>query len=209
MTKLTDTQRIILSKASQRTDRLALPLPKSIKGGAALKVINPLIRKGLLEEVAANRKLGDPLWRETAEGRGVMLIVAEAGHAAVGVEPATPDGTSTSLGTAKPPKTRRAAQAATRAENTHAAAAMPHKTPGPAAPVAPEQGRKTREGTKQALIIAMLGRPEGASIAEIAEASGWLHHTIRGMIAGSLRKKLGLAITSTKEDERGRIYRLD
>jgi hypothetical protein len=197
MTKLTDTQRIILSKASQRTDRLALPLPKSIKGGAALKVINPLIRKGLLEEVAANRKLGDPLWRETAEGRGVMLIVTDAGLAAIGVEPATP------------PKTRRAAQAATRAENTHAAAAMPHKTPGPAAPVAPEQGRKTREGTKQALIIAMLGRPEGASIAEIAEASGWLHHTIRGMIAGSLRKKLGLAITSTKEDERGRIYRLD
>jgi hypothetical protein len=54
----------------------------------------------------------------------------------------------------------------------------------------------------------MLGRPEGASIAEIAEATGWLHHTIRGMIAGALRKKLGLEISSSKDDERGRIYRL-
>ena len=98
---------------------------------------------------------------------------------------------------------------ATGGEDTDAAAAMPHKTLGPAAPAAPEQGRKTCEGTKQARIIAMLGRPEGASIAEIAEATGWLHHTIRGMIAGAIRKKLGLVIISTKEDERGRIYRLD
>ena len=55
----------------------------------------------------------------------------------------------------------------------------------------------------------MLGRPEGASIAEIAEASGWLSHTIRGMIAGSLKKKLGLNIASTKDDERERVYKLD
>jgi DNA-binding MarR family transcriptional regulator len=65
-----------------------------------------------------------------------------------------------------------------------------------------------REGTKQALIIAMLGRPEGASIAEIAESTGWLHHTIRGMIAGLIRKKLSLAISSGKGDERGPVYRL-
>ena len=46
MTRLTDTQRVILSAAAQRTDRLALPLPKSLKGGAAHKVIKPLIEKG-------------------------------------------------------------------------------------------------------------------------------------------------------------------
>ena len=194
MTKLTDTQRIILSTASQRTDRLALPLPKSIKGGAALKVINPLIQKGLIEEVAANRKLGDPVWRDTGEGRSVTLIITDAGLDAMGVEPGTP---------------RSAAQAATHGDDTKAAAAVPDITHGPAAPNTPTQGRKTREGTKQALIIAMLGWPEGASIAEIAEASGWLHHTIRGMIAGSLKKKLGLEINSRKDAERGRVYKLD
>ena len=190
MTKLTDTQRIILSAASQRTDRLALPLPKSLKGGAVIKVIGPLIEKGLLEEVDANRKLNDPVWRETGDGHGVTLIITDAGLEAIGVEPDT------------------GPQAATRGNDAKAAAAIPDTRSGPAAPAAPAQGRKTREGTKQALIIAMLGRPEGASIAEIAEASGWLSHTIRGMIAGALKKKLGLDIASIKDAERGRVYRL-
>jgi hypothetical protein len=57
MTKLTDTQRIILSAASQRTDRLALPLPKSLRGGAVIKVIKPLLEKGLLEEVDAIQRV--------------------------------------------------------------------------------------------------------------------------------------------------------
>ena len=86
MTKLTDTQRIILSAASQRTDRLALPLPKSLKGGAVIKVIGPLLEKGLLEEVDANRKLGDPVWRESDEGNGLTLIITDAGLTAIGIE---------------------------------------------------------------------------------------------------------------------------
>ena len=86
MIKLTDTQRVILSAASQRTDHLALPLPKSLKGGAAHKVVNALIGKGLLKEVKANRKLGDPVWRENDEGHGLTLIITDAGFAAIGIE---------------------------------------------------------------------------------------------------------------------------
>jgi len=67
--------------------------------------------------------------------------------------------------------------------------------------------RKTREGTKQALVIEMLRRPEGATIPEIVEATDWQAHTIRGAMAGSLKKKLGLTITSEKDDQRGRVYR--
>ena len=73
MNKLSDAQRVILSSAAQRTDRLALPLPKSLKGGAAQKVVNALVDKGLLKEVKANRKLNDPVWRETEDGRAVTL----------------------------------------------------------------------------------------------------------------------------------------
>ena len=54
----------------------------------------------------------------------------------------------------------------------------------------------------------MLRRPEGASIAEIVEATGWLSHTARGVLAGSLKKKLGLAIDSEKDEIRGRIYKV-
>ena len=67
---------------------------------------------------------------------------------------------------------------------------------------------KTRSGTKQAALIAMLEAPEGATIAEIAEATGWLQHTVRGAIAGALKKRLGLEVTSEKVDGRGRVYRL-
>ena len=68
--------------------------------------------------------------------------------------------------------------------------------------------RKTRDGTKQALVIEMLRRPEGATLAEIVEATHWASHTARGFLAGAIKKKLGLIIESTKDDARGRIYRL-
>lgn len=65
-----------------------------------------------------------------------------------------------------------------------------------------------RAGTKQAMLIDMLQRPEGAAIAEIVEATGWMAHTARGAISGVLKKKLGLDVISAQEDERGRVYRI-
>ncbi|GGC21406.1 hypothetical protein GCM10011363_42570 [Marivita lacus] len=64
-----------------------------------------------------------------------------------------------------------------------------------------------RAGTKQAMLIEMLQRPEGAAIAEIVEATGWQSHTARGAMSGAL-KKLGLVVTSAKVEERGRVYRI-
>ena len=65
-----------------------------------------------------------------------------------------------------------------------------------------------RTGTKRAMVIAMLQAPEGATIAEIVAATGWLAHTVRGAMSGSLGKKLGLIVTSAKEEIRGRVYRI-
>lgn len=62
--------------------------------------------------------------------------------------------------------------------------------------------------TKQQIMIDMLSRPEGATIEELVEATGWLSHTCRGAMSGALKKKLGLTITSEKGDPRGRVYRL-
>jgi hypothetical protein len=61
--------------------------------------------------------------------------------------------------------------------------------------------------TKQQVMIDMLSLPEGATIEELAEATQWLGHTVRGAMSGALKKKLGLTITSEKEDQRGRVYR--
>lgn len=176
MTKLSDTQSVILSTAAQRTDRFALPLPKSLKGGAAHKVVSALVAKGLLKEVKANRKLNDPVWRETDDGRLVTLVITDAGLAAIGIEP----------------------------DESREPASEAPASPQPAAP----KERKPREGTKQQQMIDLLRRPKGATLAEIVEATGWQQHTVRGAMAGALKKKLGLTITSEKDEARGRVYKI-
>jgi hypothetical protein len=60
-----------------------------------------------------------------------------------------------------------------------------------------------RAGTKQAQMIAMLKRPEGATVEQIAAATGWQRHTIRGAISGALKKKLGLTVEATRTREVG------
>ena len=67
---------------------------------------------------------------------------------------------------------------------------------------------RTRDNSKQAQVIAMLKRPEGATIVSICEATGWQQHTVRGTFAGAFKKKLGLDITSTKEAGSERVYRI-
>ena len=54
----------------------------------------------------------------------------------------------------------------------------------------------------------MLTRPEGATVPEVVEAMGWQPHTVRGAIAGALKKRLGLQISSEKVEGRGRVYRV-
>ena len=82
-------------------------------------------------------------------------------------------------------------------------AAKPRKPEVPSAPPpAP------RADTKQAKVVAMLRRPGGATIANLAKATGWQHHTVRGVIAGALKKKLGIAVFSEKPQGEDRVYRL-
>ena len=65
-----------------------------------------------------------------------------------------------------------------------------------------------RAESKQAQLIAMLKRPDGATIAEVVEALTWQPHTLRGAMSGALKKKLGLKVESEKVDDRGRVYRV-
>lgn len=67
---------------------------------------------------------------------------------------------------------------------------------------------RIRENTKQAQIIAMLQRPEGATISQIVEATGWQSHTVRGTFAGAFKKKLGLTLSSSKDGHGQRVYRI-
>lgn len=73
---------------------------------------------------------------------------------------------------------------------------------------APSGARKTRTGTKQEQLIAMLRRPEGMTVEEATTTFGWQPHTVRGALYGALKKKLGLDVTSEKVEGRGRVYRI-
>ena len=68
-------------------------------------------------------------------------------------------------------------------------------------------GPQPMRASKQADVIALLRRPEGATVDEVRAATGWQPHTVRGVFSGALKKKLGLAVIAAKE-ERGRVYRI-
>ena len=79
-------------------------------------------------------------------------------------------------------------------------------------PTAPSRSApviKRSKGGKQAMLIEMLKRPEGATIQQVVEATGWLPHTVRGAIAGALKKRLGLSVVSEKIEGVGRVYRIE
>jgi hypothetical protein len=66
-----------------------------------------------------------------------------------------------------------------------------------------------RRPSKQAMLIEMLEAPDGATIAQIIDTTGWQAHTVRGAISGALKKKLGLNVVSEKVDGRDRVYRIE
>ncbi|NRQ25991.1 DUF3489 domain-containing protein [Aliiroseovarius sp. xm-g-7] len=184
MPKLTDTQSIILCRAATRPDNLAMPLPEGLAGAAAKMAVAKMVERGWLEEVEANLRRGEPLWRESGDGHGTTLIATEAGLAAIGIEPLVAH-TVSSLR-----KVRSAAEAAKGNDG--------------------DATRGTRRsGTKQAQVIALLERPEGASLTEICAATGWQAHSARGVLSGGLKKKLGLPITAQKVAGRGTVYKLE
>jgi len=180
MTKLTDTQLIVLSAAAAREDGSILPLPKSLKGGAADKVVGALTAKGLVERIVDERPAVDDVLRITREG----LIAINA----------------------DPDEGAQAADVARSAEPAPSTRGKRKK--GATPPDTPKEPRKRREGTKQAVLIDMLRRDEGATIGQIVEATGWQPHTVRGAISGALKKKLGLTVTSEKTESGERVYHI-
>ncbi|HXF54056.1 MAG TPA: DUF3489 domain-containing protein [Hyphomicrobiaceae bacterium] len=197
---LSDPQLVVLSAACQRPDANVYPLPLKLPGGAAAKVLASLLKKGLIEEVEAKRE--DTVWREHRT-RGRLTLRA------------TPDAYEVlGIAAADLQRVAKDASAATASTGKNAEAGGPG---GKA--LSPRQTRKKNEAkekktlharadSKQAKLIEMLKRREGATIEEIVTAFDWQAHTVRGAIAGALKRKLGLNVISEKQDGRGRVYRI-
>ncbi len=86
------------------------------------------------------------------------------------------------------------------------------KTKEPVAPAVPAlipvPPVQTETGGKLARIIALLRRPQGATIEELMQLTGWLSHSVRGALSGALKRDRGLAVGSGVEPDRGRVYRI-
>jgi hypothetical protein len=189
MTKLTDTQLLILSKAAQRED-LAIELPPNLKGGAATKVVTKLINGGLAQEVAAKPEM--PVWRRDDENQSLALIITRAAFEALGIDPDTDlDPSSSSQSPAGKDGKRQGKGARphvdSNSESTTETNSETHSTP--------------RAGTKQAVIITLLERQQGATLDELVTATGWLPHTTRAALTGLRKKRYTIA---KQRDESGK-----
>jgi hypothetical protein len=90
----------------------------------------------------------------------------------------------------------RVRRASRRADKVAATKEVPQGAGAPAGPTG-----------KLGAIVALMRRPEGATVAQMSEATDWLPHSVRGALAGALKRKHGLTITSDKTDA-GRVYRI-
>ena len=142
--KLSDTQLVILSGAAQHPER-AVAIPERLRGGALARVVGPLMAKGLVEAVPHRGDL--PVYKTEADGSRTALLITNAGLLALGIEPEPATEDQSNLGSA---------EVASAAEDSD-------KTP---------RTRRPREGTKQQMLIAMLRRPEGATVPEVVAATG-------------------------------------
>jgi hypothetical protein len=212
MTRLSDTQLVILGAAAQRADLSVLPLPETLKlkGGAVNKVLGSLRSKGLIDHQGTPRGDDTPPLRITRAGLEALGVEpedegdvptgateADAGATAANTAPTPADaGTAVQAAAGPAAEADSVATPAKRRAKAKAKAARPGKA-------APAEKPTPRSGTKQALMIEMLRRPEGATVEQIAAATGWQHHTIRGAISGALKKKLGLTVEASRTREVG------
>jgi hypothetical protein len=202
---LSDTQLLILSAASQRTDHAAT-LPANLKGSAAKKVIDRLLKQKLLQELHAKDDM--PVWRHGDDNRPYTLRITKAGLKAIEIEDvaAAPDNKAT-VGRDEGAAASTSAETKSTERPGRAKRSSTKKAAAPSAKATKESPGRCNPHSKQERIVALLRQPGGATLDGLVNATGWQKHSVRGFLAGTVRKKLKLPLLSLKIDGI-RIYRI-
>jgi hypothetical protein len=164
------------------TGPIALPSPRSSKARIAL-LFKPF---GAIHVVTAVI---------TAQGENMTTSTAE------------PENAATQVASEQPKATKKAGAGARRAP-VAPKKAKPGKKAAPRKKV-PKSAKKAtgaRDGSKAAKILELLERPGGATSKELQKASGWQPHSVRGFLSGTVGKKMGLTVVSTKGEDGERSY---
>ena len=194
MAQLSDSQLVVLTAACRRPDRCVFPVNPKLKGNAAGNVLKSLLNKGLIKEVRA--KHDDTVWRHDRNHGKMTLRATRAAFDALGIDPkevvaAEDEADEASVSVEVAGEAGEADENSTKSKTRRRAVQ-----------------KQTRADSKQAQLIEMLKSPDGATIEEIVKKFDWQAHTVRGAIAGALKKKLGLNVQSEKVEGRGRVYRI-
>jgi Protein of unknown function (DUF3489) len=151
----------------------------------------------LIEEVPAGGTL--PVWRRDDDAGPLALRMTPQGLAAIG-DDASPGGRNV----VKPPEDQRANDLALKRASRQVAAARRNRSKDEPPQ---ELTKPSARNSKQARVIQMLQRRQGATIAAIMKATAWQQHSVRGFFAAVVRKKLGLTLVSEKTGQQ-RVYRI-
>ncbi len=189
--QLSPSQHAILAHAINHTNGQIDWFPDNIKGGARKKVIDAMFNRALIINDGTH-------WIVASEGYESLGMTRPAFDGHIGASQVLAD----EIGTEDP--TDAEINASNNVDPEIEAAVTAIETAARAETKTP----RTRDNSKQATVIGMLKRPEGATIQQIVDATNWQAHTVRGTFAGAFKKKLGLDIRSTKDAGAQRVYRI-
>ena len=197
MTKLTDSQLVVLSAAGARDDGAAV-LPSRMMKAAAMKVGTSLVARKLMRETRV--KPGTPVWRTYEGGRSIALLITKAGLKAINAEAIEGNTNPGAIASSTPALAENAKYNSESQEAGDQEAVQPPvgKAAGAgakrrrAAALAVSASDTGRTGSKQAMIIGMLSGEHGATLDAMIAATGWLPHTTRAMLTGLRRKGFAL-----------------
>ena len=174
MAKLTDTQLVILNTAAKRDSRLALPFSRTLK-------LNPATTTKVVKALLAKKLIeerpatkDEKDWRSDDDGR-YTLVITDAGFMALGIDTDPAEG-----------------------------ADAPEPTPAPTSAKRTAGGAKPKAGGKLSNVLHLLRRKEGATIADLQDATGWQPHSVRAALTGF--RKQGVEITRSKNRDGVTIY---
>ena len=202
--KFSDTQFWILSSASQRGDHAAV-LPANLKGSAAKKVVDRLLKEKLLQEFRSQDDM--PVWRRD-DDKPYSLRITRAGLKALeGEEVAKASGNSAAAHSNEVVATNVSTAAKSAERPSRANRGAKKKTAAVSAKATKPLPNLAKSDSKQDKIVTLLERPKGVTLDALVKETQWQKHSVRGFLAGTVRKKLKLSLLSEKVDG-VRTYRI-